>query len=265
MEYYVYEYRNPKTKVPFYVGKGRNNRYKQHLTRPSREMANELSRLRELGLEPEIEVVLYTDVEAVALSVEEHLISFYGLRKYGGTLINKMKKSGSNTRVDIPQDVVCKLGTMPDRALGELTGINWSTLRDCRNSLGIRSFRERYKNTEKLSSVFKKDTNVYTIYDTNGNSLTGTRYALLEKTSMSTSKLGLLLSGKAKHVKGWFLNRPDPSVVTEYSIRTLYHDAEGVFKGTYKEFSEKYGYRIQSCRNLYTGKSKTLYGWHLTS
>ena len=262
-QFYVYEYRHPVTKMPFYVGKGRNSRYKQHLNKSSKAMMAEIASIRDSELEPEVERVFFSNNENVVLSVEEHLITSYGLRKHGGLLVNELKKSGSNTRVVIPEDVVSLLGTMPDVELAEKTGFNWSTLRDYRRANNIKSFREATKGTSEFGNRFKNDTNTYTLYDTNGNKVSGDRYCILDVTGIDTCSLGDLLKGNRKHILGWFLEKPSEFTITKYSVRDLMNDTGETFQGTYHEMSECLGFRMQSCRNLFTGKSGSLYGWRL--
>lgn len=83
MEYYVYIYRDPITNEPFYVGKGKDDRYKDHLkeTRDNYKNKRKYDKIQsifKLNLKPIIEFHSYYYDEDDAYDVEEALIKQYG-------------------------------------------------------------------------------------------------------------------------------------------------------------------------------------------
>jgi hypothetical protein len=93
--YYVYAFFKPNGD-PFYIGKGINERINRHFD-PSRIKKNSLknSILKKYGISIRAEIIAYFDKEDDALSLEEYLISHYGLRSEGGLLANQLKKRAS--------------------------------------------------------------------------------------------------------------------------------------------------------------------------
>lgn len=81
MKYYVYVYKDPITKQPFYIGKGSGNRYLDHANKPYqsfKRVQDKIKNIRNKELEPIIEFV-YTGLnEDVAYTLEEQLIIKYG-------------------------------------------------------------------------------------------------------------------------------------------------------------------------------------------
>jgi hypothetical protein len=61
--YYVYELIDPRVNLPFYVGKGKNDRVYFHLSEQSRVKSdnarkfNKIQKIRKDGFEPEIKIV----------------------------------------------------------------------------------------------------------------------------------------------------------------------------------------------------------------
>jgi len=82
--YYVYELIDPRVNLPFYVGKGKNDRIYFHLSEKSRARSdnqrkfNKIQKIRERGYEPEIKILKYFDNEDDAYLYEESLIKQYG-------------------------------------------------------------------------------------------------------------------------------------------------------------------------------------------
>lgn len=97
-DFYVYELIHPKTKDPFYVGKGTGDRIKayktDHLNNISRSCRTAIKELRLEMLEPKISIVREGISEQAALDLEEFLIQKYGRRGYeaGGLLTNTIKR-----------------------------------------------------------------------------------------------------------------------------------------------------------------------------
>ena len=71
LKYYVYLYIDPRTDRPFYIGKGKGNRAFSHLNSTGdSDKDRTMSELRDLGLEPRIELLKYRLSEKDALLVE---------------------------------------------------------------------------------------------------------------------------------------------------------------------------------------------------
>ena len=99
--YYVYELIDPRVSLPFYVGKGKNDRVYFHLSEKSRAKSdnerkfNKIQKIRKEGYEPEIKIVEYFENENDAYSYEEQLIKKYGRIRYDedGILTNICESS----------------------------------------------------------------------------------------------------------------------------------------------------------------------------
>jgi len=97
--YYVYCYLDPETKLPFYVGKGSQNRAYAHMYLPREKnknknktrFKNKLEKMKQQGIEPVV-VFLAQNItdEEMAYSIEESFIKQYGRLGYeeNGTLLN---------------------------------------------------------------------------------------------------------------------------------------------------------------------------------
>ena len=95
--YYVYMYSDPKTKKPFYVGKGTGNRAFSHIcycddAEDSDEKLKKIAEIRKRGQEPTIEIISYGLDEETAYIVETAVIDLIGVDK----LTNKVVGHGSN-------------------------------------------------------------------------------------------------------------------------------------------------------------------------
>ena len=88
--FYVYIYKNPlKNNDPFYVGKGKGDRFLYHLKEKKSvnpHKSNTIKQIRTQGLEPIIEIYINNLIENDAFEVEKNLIKFFGRRniKTGG-------------------------------------------------------------------------------------------------------------------------------------------------------------------------------------
>lgn len=98
--YYVYELINPKTNLPFYVGKGSGNRAQSHIdeNKKNRNTDNPykdhtIRKLLKENLEPIIKYVYYSDSEQIAYAYETKLIAYYGRKRFDvdGILTNLCK------------------------------------------------------------------------------------------------------------------------------------------------------------------------------
>lgn len=96
MSYYVYILIDPRTKIPFYVGKGQKTRSVSHFketkeTTINLRKFNKIQSILELGLQPIVEYCV-TDIkdEETAYDIETALIKKYGRKGYdeNGILLN---------------------------------------------------------------------------------------------------------------------------------------------------------------------------------
>jgi len=81
--YYVYFLIDPRNKMPFYVGKGKNDRALRHLKENIETTENALKhrrilKIRKSGLEPIVDVYIRELDEEEAYKLEEDYIAFYG-------------------------------------------------------------------------------------------------------------------------------------------------------------------------------------------
>lgn len=99
--FYVYMLLDPrKNNQPFYVGKGTDNRWKDHLletadTSINKRKFNTIQKIKTLGLDVKVEFVQYFEDENQAYDFEEQLIAQYGRRGYDldGILTNICENS----------------------------------------------------------------------------------------------------------------------------------------------------------------------------
>jgi hypothetical protein len=99
--YYVYELIDPRVNLPFYVGKGKDDRVYFHLSEKTRAKSdnerkfNKIQKIRKEGYEPEVKIVEYFENENDAYFYEESLIQKYGRIRYdeGGILTNICESS----------------------------------------------------------------------------------------------------------------------------------------------------------------------------
>jgi hypothetical protein len=91
--YYVYVYKHPKTKQPFYVGKGSGNRMYMHLQETKENTENylkwcKIQSILNNGYRPIIDIVFESDDEESCYNEEKRLIEQYGRFVDGGILTN---------------------------------------------------------------------------------------------------------------------------------------------------------------------------------
>lgn len=95
MFYYVYAYVDPRTELPFYIGKGHGTRAYSHLTESrtttkNLKKWNKIASLRKSGYEPQVTILIDNLTEDAAYLYEEELIRKYGRKGIdpGGILTN---------------------------------------------------------------------------------------------------------------------------------------------------------------------------------
>jgi hypothetical protein len=93
--YYIYQYLDPRTNLPFYIGKGSGDRMYRHLAETKDKTENRkkyavIKGLQNKGLEPIVEKIAENLTEVVAYEMERKLIEQYGRRDLdeGGILTN---------------------------------------------------------------------------------------------------------------------------------------------------------------------------------
>jgi hypothetical protein len=103
-KYYVYVYRDPrpgKKRIPIYVGKGTagKKRADVHWRQKTRNpiLRGILSKIKQAGLEPLIEIVAWYDNEAAAFKCEISMIALYGRRDLGAGPLCNLTDGGDGT------------------------------------------------------------------------------------------------------------------------------------------------------------------------
>jgi len=91
--FYIYIYYDPITHIPFYVGKGKNNRAWDHLhyshPRENKHMFNKINKIKQQGLLPKIILYRKNLTEIEVFEQEKFLIKFFGRAdKNTGSLVN---------------------------------------------------------------------------------------------------------------------------------------------------------------------------------
>ena len=88
MKFLVYAHIDPRTELPFYIGKG-NLKRAFLLKRNNAFYENVVSKIRSEDLEPKVEILHECETEEAAFIKEKLEISFYGRRDLGtGCLVN---------------------------------------------------------------------------------------------------------------------------------------------------------------------------------
>ena len=111
--HYVYLYLDPRTKKPFYVGKGKGNRCVCHL-RDQRECekVKQLKELRKLRLKPIVEILKYGLKDQEALLVEAAAIDCFGIEELTNEVRGHSRRHGRRGRVE---DLKAELSASPIR------------------------------------------------------------------------------------------------------------------------------------------------------
>lgn len=101
LKHYVYIYIDPRTKKPFYVGKGKGNRVFHHLDeRRECEKVRRIKELRRLKLEPILEILKYGLNEKQALLVESTAIDLLDIEELTNEVRGHGSRYGTRGRVE---------------------------------------------------------------------------------------------------------------------------------------------------------------------
>lgn len=101
LRYYVYLYTDPRTDEPFYVGKGKGNRVFAHLgDRSETEKVARIREIREVGLEPRLEILAHGLDEETAFKVEAAAIDLVGFDRLTNRVIGKGARRYGRQSID---------------------------------------------------------------------------------------------------------------------------------------------------------------------
>lgn len=117
--YYVYQYIDPVTNLPLYIGKGKNNRIYDHWisvcsgeNATNKHWTYKLKEMLRNNIKPSIEKISENLTSSQALDLEESLIKKYGRRDYeeGGILYNHLLRANDWTGAKHSKDSKIKIG-----------------------------------------------------------------------------------------------------------------------------------------------------------
>lgn len=142
--FYVYVYIHPEKGTPIYVGKGKGDRFKDHLTRSSNRIFEaKLKVWRSEGNLPSVEIYKDNLKEDEALSLEAELIQQYGTVIDGGILYNISKGGRGHTRYTFDDSFYERLGEVNDEILANEYGCTSSNVSVIRRGLGIEPCKDK--------------------------------------------------------------------------------------------------------------------------
>lgn len=105
-KFYVYELWNPIINLPFYVGKGKNNRYLHHFNHKSiknnSHKSNTILSIFNQGYKVLVKIILKTDDELIAFNKEIELITKYGRKDNNTGILTNKTNGGEGTAGYIP-------------------------------------------------------------------------------------------------------------------------------------------------------------------
>jgi len=136
--YYVYIYYHPDKGTPVYVGKGKGDRYKDHLTWSSNKLLRyKIKEWKSSGKKPSVKFFLKNLTECEALTIEHYLIMKYKNLERGGTLYNFSLGGGGPSRYKFDHKFYERLGQVNDSVLAEEYGCCRENVGYIRRGLGI--------------------------------------------------------------------------------------------------------------------------------
>lgn len=256
--FYVYLYTDPRNGNPIYVGKGSLNRYKDHLTYCRNNLLKtKIKAIRNVGLEPKVDIILETDNEVIAYDTEEFLIGSYGLFIEGGLLCNISKGGRGNRSKDYPEEFYQMLGNYTDQYISENFDVTRSMVSYIRRSKGIPVSTNRTKPIPPVMGGHNKIELPEDILQQLGKV---TDSSLARQANVSSSKIkrervkrGIPMYGKVETTK--------PRNNTVYSFQNI--KTSEIFEGNIYEFSSHLKMISSDLHNLIKGKSNTCKGWRL--
>ena len=260
-EFYVYEYRYPDTKIPFYVGKGCGERYLQHKYKSknnNRFVRSVIEKLRRRGLEPEIERVFFTSNEETALMVEEHLIRSYGLRDDGGLLCNFSIGGKGNKKYKFSDESMKLLGKVNDQVIADIEGCCRETVGYIRRGLGIPKCEDKPNHSPPpdMGGWNKKEVPEYIIDMLRNKPIS----VVSKETGMSQSTLTRTIYYVG--IKD-ALDQVKNKDLTDESIYKFVNDSGETFEGHRYAFASKLRLPVGDLYNLLNGRDKTCKGWRI--
>lgn len=224
-KFYVYQLMDPRTNLPFYVGKGKNNRAWEH-TKEAFDAHNpyksrKIQSIRNDGYEPNVEIVFNNLSEEQSFILETELIKKYG--RFGldenGILTNLTLGGRGGTTSH------CLTPNGRERIQKRHQGVN-----NPRSRLTIEQVIEIYRSTESKEIL----TRIYNISNGIINGIKGKRYYRSITDTLDE------LAGKCKGDKKIPLSKE--------VIEDIYY-----FEGTVKELKEQFGVSVTLARNIKTG------------
>lgn len=264
--FYVYEYRDPLTGVPFYVGKGIGDRWKQHLYRTHNViMRSKLKRMKETGLEPTITKVFEGLTEQDALYRESELIHKYGRIIEGGSLCNLSLGGQGNLRYDY-EKVIERLGKETDDILSKEVGCTRSALSYIRRGLGIPACPERPNHSppppmggwNKVELPDECISQLGTMSDKKLGDLYGvSKYTIQHR----RNERGIMSYSERTGNDGKFKKGSTLPPRTDMRLYHFYHNDGRGFVGQKSLFAEYLSVHKSRTADLVSGRAKSLLGW----
>jgi DNA invertase Pin-like site-specific DNA recombinase len=138
--FYVYELFNPIKNEPFYVGKGKNNRYAHHFTTKkdnNKHKKNTIDKIVKLGEKVIVKIVFRSNNEIDVLSKETELILSYGRNDNKTGILTNLTNGGEGIS-----------GYIPTKELKEL----WSKIRKGSNN-GMYNKKHTQESLNKMSEI----------------------------------------------------------------------------------------------------------------
>lgn len=148
--FYVYIFIDPRNGLPFYVGKGKGNRWKQHFWKSSlfknTPKNSKLKKILSLGLEVIVHFYIIDVPEHIAYITEEALIQKYGRIDIGTGILTNCTSGGDGVR-DVSEQVRKELSIRASqrRATEEQKAERSRRMKGSGNHMFGRSFSEEHR------------------------------------------------------------------------------------------------------------------------